>query len=148
MRWDKTYQLGVVVRDLDTARLHFERAGIADFREGPSRAALDRQVYGRPAPDVEVRCLLAQMGPVELELLQPMRGNSVQGEALRARGEHALHVCAYTDDIASEIEAMATAGFQVISSGRFSDGGRFAYFDTRAIGGLILELFEAGPETR
>jgi hypothetical protein len=32
----------------------------------------------------------------------------------------------------------------VISYGELGDGGRFAYFDTRAVGGLVLELFQTG----
>lgn len=147
-RWEQTYQIGVVVRDLDAARRHFEKAGIGPFREGPSGVAVNREVYGRPAPDVEVRGLLADMGPLQLELLQPVAGASIQREALDRRGEHGLHICAYTSDIEGESRAMLAAGFPIISSGRFADGGRFAYFDTRAIGGLVLELFQPGTEFR
>lgn len=144
MNWDRTYQVGVVVRDLEAARAHYERAGIGPFVEGPSRHAVERQVYGRPAPDVEVRGLLAAMGPVELELLQPVSGTSVQADALATRGEHALHLCAYTDDLERDVADMTRRGFRVISRGRFLDSGSFAYFDTRAIGGLVLELYQPG----
>lgn len=143
MKWDRTYQIAVVVDDLEAARAHYERAGIGPFVEGPSARAVSRRVYGQDA-DVEVRGLLAQMGPLELELLQPTRGASIQREALDAKGEHALHVCAYTDDLDAEIAGMAEAGFPVISEGVLEDGGRFAYFDTRAVGGLILEYYERG----
>lgn len=148
MRWNRTYQLGVVVHDLDAARQHFEKAGVGPFVEGPSRQALDRKVYGKPAPDVEVRCLLAKMGPVELELLQPVSGDSIQQEALDEKGEHALHLCAHTDDLQRDIDEMTSNGFPVISQGRFDDGGSFAYFDTRAVGGLVLELFQPGSVFR
>lgn len=148
MDWNRTYQLGVVVRDIDAAREHYERAGVGPFVEGPSRQALDRKIYGKPAPDVVVRCLLARMGPVELELLQPVEGDGIQREALDTRGEHAVHLCAHTDDLATDLEDMTNRGFPVISEGRFGDGGRFAYFDTRAVGGLILELFQPGDTFR
>ncbi len=148
MDWSRTYQLGVVVKDIDAAREHYERAGIGPFVEGPSKQAFDRKVYGKPAPDVVVRGLLARMGPLELELLQPVHGDGIQQEALDGRGEHALHICAHTDDLSRDIQDMADKGFPVISEGKFSDGGRFAYFDTRAIGGLILELFQPGDTYR
>jgi methylmalonyl-CoA/ethylmalonyl-CoA epimerase len=148
MNWDHTYQIGVVVADLDRAREHFERAGVGPFREGPSQVAFDRVVYGESAPDVEVRGLLAQMGPLEFELLSPIRGRSVQADALSQRGEHALHICSRTDDLEREIAAMAAAGFTVISRGRFDDGGAFAYFDTRTVGGVILEMFQPGDRYR
>ena len=146
MMWQRTYQLGVVVEDLDRARQFYESAGVGPFLEGPSRAARNRKVHGRPAPDVVVRGLIAQMGPVELELLQPVAGDSIQREALDAVGEHALHLCAYTDDLRRDVAEMAARGFPVISEGEFDDGGSFAYFDTREVGGLILELYQLGDE--
>lgn len=142
--WSKTYQVAVVVNDIEAAKKHYEAAGIGPFKEGPSQVALDRKVYGKPAPDVEVKGVLAQMGPIELEIFQPIKGNSIQAEMLKKYGEGAIHLCAYTENFEAESAAMIEAGFPVISSGRFSDGGRFAYFDTRTPGGLILELFQTG----
>ncbi len=143
MNWERTYQIGIVVKDLDEAIAHFERAGIGPFVEGPSEAAFDRRVHGEPT-DAEVRGALAQMGPIEFELLQPVRGRSIQQEALDEKGEHALHLCAYTDDLQSEITRMTAAGFRVISEGKLLDGGSFAYFETRAVGGLVLEFHQKG----
>lgn len=146
--WEQTYQIGIVVRDLEEAVEHFERAGIGPFTDGPSASTVHREVFGSPAPATRVRGKVAQMGPVEFELLEPVSGASVQSEALGARGEHALHLCAYTDDLDAEIERMTRAGFPVISYGELDDGGRFAYFDTRQVGGLILEYFERGTTHR
>jgi predicted enzyme related to lactoylglutathione lyase len=143
MNWERTYQVGVVVNDLDEAIAHFERAGIGPFTEGPSEAAFDRRVRGE-STDAEVRGALAQMGPIELELLQPVKGRSIQQEALEEKGEHALHLCAHTDDLQSDIERMVAAGFHVISEGKLTDGGSFAYFETRAVGGLVLEFHQKG----
>lgn len=142
MLWDRTYQVGIVVEDLEAARAHFERAGVGPWVEGPSQHAVERRIHGELADDVEVRGLLAPMGDIELELLQPVRGTSVQREALEGRGEHALHLCAYTDDLDADIREMEAAGFGVISQGVLADGGRFAYFETRAVGGLVLERYE------
>lgn len=144
--WEQTYQIGIVVRDLDEAVEHFERAGIGPFSDGPSASTTHREVFGTPAPTARVRGKVAQMGPVEFELLEPVSGPSVQGEALAARGEHALHLCAYTEDLDAEIERMTAAGFPVISYGELDDGGRFAYFDTRQVGGLVLEYFQRGTQ--
>lgn len=144
--WEGTYQIGIVVRDLDEAVEHYERMGIGPFSDGPSASTVHREVFGSPAPSTRVRGKVAQMGPIEFELLSPVSGPSVQGEALDVRGEHALHLCAYTDDLDAEIERMTGAGFPVISYGELDDGGRFAYFDTRQVGGLILEYFQRGTK--
>lgn len=141
MDWTRVYQIGVVVEDLDAAIAYYEAIGIGPFTEGPSESARSRRVYGQPS-DAIVRGACAPMGPVELELLQPVEGDSVQAEALRERGEHVLHVCSYTDDIEEDIRVMAERGFPVISEGDLADGGRFAYFDTRRTGGMVLEMHQ------
>lgn len=140
--WKGTYQVGVVVADIERATAFYERVGIGPFTEGPSTEARNRRVHGRPATDVEVRGRLAQMGPIEFELLQPVSGASFQAEFLERHGEGVVHLCAYVDDIERGTEALEARGFPVVSSGEFDDGGKFAYFDTTAVGGLVLELFQ------
>lgn len=146
--WERVYQVGIVVRDLEQARAFYERLGIGPFTEGPSASALDRRIYGRPGPDAVVRGLVAPMGRLEFELLQPVSGDSVQAEFLRTRGEGVIHICAYTDDLERDTAAMHELGFEPISSARLDDGGTFAYFDTREVGGVILELFQPGTSWR
>ena len=142
--WDRAYQVGVVVRDLDQAVAFYERLGIGPFEEGPSAHTIERKIYGEPSTDAKVEGRLAQMGNIEFELLQPVSGRTVQGDFLEEHGEGVVHICAHTDDLERDIEELTALGYEVISEGKLSDGGRFAYFDTRAVGGLILELFETG----
>jgi catechol 2,3-dioxygenase-like lactoylglutathione lyase family enzyme len=142
--WDRAYQVGVVVRDLDQAVAFYERLGIGPFEEGPSAHTIERKIYGEPSTDAKVEGRLAQMGNIEFELLQPVSGRTVQGDFLEEHGEGVVHICAHTDDLERDVEELTALGYEVISEGKLSDGGRFAYFDTRAVGGLILELFETG----
>ena len=144
--WDKTYQIGLVVRDMDKAIEHFEALGIGPFQEGPSAYAVERRVYGKDMPENKVICRLAQMGPIEFELMQPITGPSLQQEFLDKHGEGVLHLCAYTDDIHKDIEAMTANGHEEIAYAKFDDGGICAHLETREIGGLSLELFERGSK--
>ena len=142
--WDRAYQVGVVVRDLGQAVAFYERLGIGPFEEGPSAHTVERKIYGETSTDAKVEGRLAQMGNIEFELLQPVSGRTVQGDFLEEHGEGVVHICAHTDDLERDIEELTGLGYEIISEGKLSDGGRFAYFDTRAVGGLILELFETG----
>lgn len=142
--WSRTYQIGVVVRDIEQAAAFYERLGIGPFTEGPSAHTLVRKIYGSDAPDVAVKGLIAQMGDIEFELLQPVAGKGIQAEFLERHGEGVVHLCAYTDDIDRDIAELTGLGHEVISYGEVSDGGRFAYFETRRVGGLVLELFQPG----
>jgi len=144
--WDKTYQIGLVVRDMEEAVQHFESLGIGPFHEGPSAYAVERRVYGKDMPNNKVICRLAQMGPIEFELMQPVAGPSLQQEFLDKHGEGVLHICAYTEDIESDIEVMKEHGNDVIAYAKFDDGGVCAHLETREIGGLALELFQAGDK--
>ena len=144
--WSRTYQVGVVVRDIDRAVEFYERLGVGPFEEGPSAHTLERKIYGREAPDVKVKGLIAQMGPIEFELLQPVEGRGVQAEFLEKHGEGVVHLCAHTDDLDRDVADLTALGYEVISSGLLDDGGKFAYFDTREVGGLVLELFQTGEK--
>lgn len=142
--WSRTYQVGVVVRDIDRAVEFYERLGIGPFVEGPSAHTLERKIYGRDNPDVKVKGLITQMGPIEFELLQPVAGRGIQAEFLEKHGEGVVHLCAHTDDLDRDVADLTALGYRVISSGLLDDGGKFAYFDTREVGGLVLELFQTG----
>ncbi len=142
--WDRTYQVGVVVRDMERAVEFYERLGIGPFTEGPSAHTTLRRIYGKDAPDARLRGLIAQMGSIEFELLQPVAGKTVQGDFLKTHGEGIVHICAYTDDLDADLDALTSLGYEVISYAELSDGGKFAYFDTREVGGLVLELFQVG----
>ena len=142
--WSRTYQIGVVVRDIVQAAAFYERLGIGPFEEGPSAHTVERKIYGTDAPDVAVKGLVAQMGNIEFELLQPVAGKGIQAEFLERHGEGVVHLCAYTDDLDRDMAELTSLGCAVISYGRVSDGGRFAYFETREVGGLVLELFQPG----
>lgn len=144
--WSRTYQVGVVVRDIDRAVEFYERLGVGPFVEGPSAHTLERKIYGQDAPDVKVKGLITQMGPIEFELLQPVAGRGIQAEFLEKHGEGVVHLCAHTDDLDRDVADLTGLGYRVISSGLLDDGGKFAYFDTREVGGLVLELFQTGAK--
>jgi catechol 2,3-dioxygenase-like lactoylglutathione lyase family enzyme len=142
--WDRGYQVGVVVRDLERAVAFYEALGVGPFEEGPSAHTLERRIYGQPVEDAQVKGLIAQMGNIEFELLQPVTDNTIQAEFLEKHGEGVVHICGFTDDLDRDIAKMEEAGYPVISYGLLDDGGKFAYFDTREVGGLVLELFQTG----
>ena len=143
--FSKAYQVGVVVREMDKAIEFYQSLGIGPFIEGPSAIAIDRKVYGKPA-DVKVRGAIAQMGRIEFELLQPVEGESIQREFLNSRGEGFIHINSHTDNIEKQKDELAKKGFDVIMNGTNPDGGSFAYFDTREVGGVILELEQLGAD--
>jgi methylmalonyl-CoA/ethylmalonyl-CoA epimerase len=142
-------QIGMVVRNMDAAVEYFQALGIGPFESSQDPAPIvDRVVHGRPAPDVKNRISTAQLGSVELELVQPVSGASVQKEFLKKHGEGINHLGFFVDDLEAETAKLVGRGFRVISSGRTTSGGAFAYFDTDRMGGIVFELMQRLPATR
>ncbi len=142
-------QIGMVVRNMDAALEYFQALGVGPFESSKDPAPIvDRIVHGRPAPDVKNRISTARMGAVELELVQPLAGESIQKEFLEKRGEGINHIGFFVDDLAAETARLVEKGFRVVSSGRTTSGGAFAYFDTDRVGGIIFELMQRPPRAR
>ena len=142
-------QIGVIVRDLDEAVRHYEALGIGPFESTQGAAPIvDRQVYGKPAPDVKNRIGITRMGTVEMELVQPISGKSVQREFLEKHGEGINHLGFRVGDIEAETARLVAKGFRVISSGRTTAGGAFVYLDTDKVGGIVFELIQPPRDER
>jgi len=154
------HHVGVIVEDVDKAVEYYKSLGFVDFpaevEEKDSRPAWEEiTAYGQTVikdgqplfpvkPDMKPgRIRFCRMGTVPLELIEP--GNAFQevnGDYLKSRGEGIDHI-AYTVPAAHfdrEVEKMTSKGLAILFSGRQSNGGGFAYFDTRKVGGIITEL--------
>ena len=85
------------------------------------------------------------MGPIWLELIQPVSGKYIHQEFLERRGEGINHISFIVDDIEEAISIMAESGFQAIVYQKNVGGGGMAFFDTDKVGGFIIELQELPP---
>ncbi|MBI2831718.1 MAG: VOC family protein [Chloroflexi bacterium] len=131
--------VAVIVRDLERAIAFYQSLGIGPFEPTAATGVTDRKVYGKPS-NAKLKGVRTQLGPVELLLVQPIEGESVQKEFLDTKGEGISKLGFEVDNLDREVAEMEKKGFKVISSGRFPNGGGFAYLDTRKVGGVILAL--------
>ena len=73
----KFHHLGIPVRDLDRSREAYEALGTASFRQEfviDSSRIEEYLVYGKtPDPVVRTRAIMGTVGPVGVELLQPVQ---------------------------------------------------------------------------
>jgi len=138
------HHVGVLVKNLDEAVEYYEALGIGPF-EPSNLVHTDRRVYGKPVTDVKNIAKAARMGPIGIELVQPVSGESPQKKFLESRGEGINHIAFIVDDIEEATSIMVEAGFKVISSSKNEGGGGMAYFDTDKVGGVQIELEELPP---
>jgi len=142
--------LGMPVKDLDKAMADFNKLGAASFKEEfliDSSNFEEYLVYGKtPDPVVKTRGIFCQMGPVWLELLQPVQGHTVHKEFLESKGEGIGHIAYQVEDLDAETAKLVEQGFPVVLSftrkGETERAG--VYIDTRnSFSGLITEFVKA-----
>jgi hypothetical protein len=139
-------QVAVVTHDLEAC------AGrqSALFGNGPWRVyelgahnIRDYTLHGEPATG---STLLGLNGShPQVEILQPLSGSIPHAEWLDEHGEGVHHVGAVVDSVDDACTAAEAAGIAIVSRGSgFGPDvdGSFAYLDTRATLGVLLEVFE------
>jgi 4-hydroxyphenylpyruvate dioxygenase-like putative hemolysin len=134
-------QIGIIVKEVEkAASAYAEVFGIpkpavvpiaddafahTDYRGGPSSAR------GKAA--------FFDLGPVQMELIEPVGAPSTWEEFLRTHGEGLHHIAFLTQDMSAAREFLGSKGMETIQQGGW-DGGQYAYMDGSKSLGLILEL--------
>jgi methylmalonyl-CoA/ethylmalonyl-CoA epimerase len=141
------HHLSLVVRDIDAAVRFLESLGIGPFFEYPPMTEYTQL----NVPDKEgffntiIKC--AQVGPVQLQLVQPGEGRSIYKEFLEKNGDGVFHLGFVVPDIGRAEAEVKDKGLKVISSGRRANGSGFACFDTADQCGVTLLVRQSPPAT-
>lgn len=133
-------QVGILVKDVEeTARKLEKLVGIGPFEilEPDYRNLTYRGKIGR----FKIRVALANAGPVQIELMQVLHGETIYDEFARRKGYGLHHLGIKTDNMENGMEEMQARGFQVIQSGD-RPGVKWAYLNTEEQTGVIFELIE------
>jgi hypothetical protein len=130
-----------VVNDLEQACMAWVRTtGIGPFFVVP-HIRLEGRYRGRPV-DIDFSVAIAQAGGVQIELVQQHNdGPSAYRDLYPAGAAGFHHIAVYCMDYDRDYAAYVDAGFAPAFEGQF-DGKRFAYIDTSASIGVMMELIE------
>lgn len=136
--------MGIVVHDLDKSMENYQNAfGIGPWGTmniDPSIFS-DMTYHGRPAQH-RFRAAFAMVGPLQLELIEPVEGDNIFSDFLKEHGEGLHHLGHLrVSNLDEAIETFEKAGFPCLQSGRFPGGG-YAFMDTVKTLGVIIELLE------
>ena len=127
--------VAIVVKDLQkVVENYWNILGIGPWDIYPWEAPLvyDRTYHGKPAWARE-KIAVAQVGAVQLELCQPIDGDSIYQDFL-AEHEEGLHYLQFlVDDVAKTTEILAKEGFPSLQGGHFGDNGAWNYIDTKPL---------------
>jgi methylmalonyl-CoA/ethylmalonyl-CoA epimerase len=134
----KLIQVGLVVKDLDQAVEHFSSLGFGPFEPMSKPANAEEYYRGKPMK-AEMRICKAKMGPVDLELIQPVSGKSPHQEFLDRNGEGIQHIAFAVDDLKKQVAKLTREGATVLLDAKLGDVD-VSYLDLGA--GFIVELIQ------
>jgi methylmalonyl-CoA/ethylmalonyl-CoA epimerase len=134
------FQQAYVVADLVAAEAGMRATlGCGAFVDLPA-ADLDYELRGE-----RVSCALAigfaRSGNMQIELIQPMRGDGLHVEFLATNGPGLHHLGFLVDDLDAVAEIGAAAGAPKVMGGQFGSL-RFGYLDTWDALGVYTEVVE------
>ncbi len=137
-------QVGVMVKDLDKAVQFLTSLGLGPFvvREVTHPRAT---VHGKTV-FYQVRLALAQQGPVQLELIEYVKGDTIHKEFLEEKGEGIHHILFNVKNLKETIEKFSQKGVPVLQQDNFVGGGGLAYMGSDKVGGIIMEVVERPPD--
>jgi methylmalonyl-CoA/ethylmalonyl-CoA epimerase len=139
-------QIGIVVRDLDTAlRRYVDDYGIGPWQVHEFNAgnAEDLHEYGQPV-ERSLRFAVTTVGQVLWELIETLDEESVFARFLAEKGEGVHHIAVATPRFDDAVAAQAKRGNNLVLSGTFS-GAKVAYLPTDCDLGVIIEIFSGTP---
>lgn len=139
-------QVGVVVRDLDQSMAALTAVfGIGPFRvvECPAPGREQQQFYhGEPAR-FRTRQAFADLGTVELELIQPLEGKTIWSDFLAERGPGIHHIRFNVPDHQALSAYLQDQDIGKIQEGAgVREGSYWVNYDTEKRIGFIIEILQ------
>jgi methylmalonyl-CoA/ethylmalonyl-CoA epimerase len=143
--FSKLHHIAIVVRNMDEAIKFYTSIGVGPFENYPPL----KEYVKLDVPDEvgfhNVKIKVVQIGPIQIQLIQPGEGKSLYKEFLEKKGEGVYHLGFVVDDADASEAELKKLGLKVLSSGRREDGSGFSYLDTAGKGGVTL-LIRKSPE--
>lgn len=142
-------QIAIVVRDIESASQRYAAIlglPVPDIIITAPGLEVHQTYNGEPS-DAQAKLAFFQLGQVQLELIEPMGGNSTWQAALDEKGEGVHHIAFWVEGMQRSVDFLKSQNIPMIQRGDMGEG-QYAYFDSVASLGVTLELLEQVRETR
>ncbi len=138
-------QVGVVVRDVDQAMKYYtETFGIGPFMT-VDFVPEKHWLRGKPFP-IKLRIGIAQIGALQLELIEPVEGDGPHKRFLEEKGEGLQHLGFFVDNYDEWMDYLKGRGIDVLMNAETTVEGmgkvRAAYAETDKRGGVLFEFIQ------
>jgi methylmalonyl-CoA/ethylmalonyl-CoA epimerase len=148
---DGAAQVGFVVKDLEASVEAWHRLfGIGPWHFYTYGKPLVKRMsrHGKPT-EYRMRVALSWLGPLRIELIQPLEGDTVYAEFVREHGYGLHHLGVLTNDMDGALAQAGAVGLAMTMDGSgFGRGGdgHYAYLDTEGRLGTTIELIQRPKE--
>ena len=135
------FQVAYVVRDVAEAEARFQQwLGVPSwFRLESMEFGADCSYRGRPA-DFAAHLAIGWLRDTQVELIEPLRGESLYREFLDTQGPGLHHIAFDVPDFDASVAALSESGLELLAKGHVGPGSEFAYFDCEAAGASVVEI--------
>lgn len=138
-------QIAFVVKDLDaTVEAYWKYFGIGPWHFYTYGYPLVKRMTRRGAPtNYRMRVALSYFGPLRVELIEQVEGDTVYADFIRDHGYGIHHLGIVVEDMNAALTQAQKAGFPVTMEGAgfgLDGDGHYAYLDTERCIGTTLEL--------
>jgi methylmalonyl-CoA/ethylmalonyl-CoA epimerase len=140
-------QVALVVEDLDQAVENYWRL----FGIGPwhiytyGRPLVKEMTYRGEPGEYKMRVALSYVGPLRIELIEMVEGDTVYADFVREHGYGVHHFGVLVDDMEEALAQAEAAGLTMTMDGAgfgLDGDGHYAYLDTEDKLGVTIELIE------
>ena len=140
---NKLAQVAIVVRDIEAAKKRWAAVLQSDLPNTIVTQPGDqvRMSFGGNPSNAQCKLAFFDLGGVQLELIEPMGGDSTWQEVLDRKGEGMHHIAFWTEDMADSVAGLKESGVNLVQRGDMGDG-QYAYFDGEEQLGCVVELLE------
>jgi len=139
-------QIGIIVKDIHkTAKHYAEVFGIPEPEVSPIAAdAFAKTNYHGRSSMAQAKGAFFHLGPVEIELIEPVGAPSTWEEFLRTHGEGIHHIAVKVKNIKAMLEEYKRKGLSLIDEEPKpgAGGSRIAFVHPKGTRGVLLELVE------
>jgi catechol 2,3-dioxygenase-like lactoylglutathione lyase family enzyme len=131
-------QIAISVKDVEKVAANYEKIlgiGPWTFFDWEPPLVYDRHYYGNPAWGRD-KIALAQVGSVQLELMQGVEGPSIYTDWVEEQGEGLHHINWLVDDVDETVDILAEEGFPSIQGGKYGpreQKGAYSYIDIQPL---------------
>ena len=140
-------QVALVVPNLEEAVENYHRLfGIGDWHFYTyGKPLVKRMTYHGQPGEYKMRVALSYLGPMRIELIEMVEGDTVYVEFVKEHGYGVHHFGVLVEDMEEALAQAEAAGVSMIMDGAgfgLDGDGHYAYLDTEDKLGVTIELIE------